>query len=255
MQQREQLILKKLAEAREAQASAMTRFIQTRARAMQAEARLQALRSRLALPQTVSSQPAETPPLPTDAANLPEILPLDAPTLSQPSNAGQASSTEPLPLTSETPALDAEQSINELATTLLDLEQFADLVADLEQTDEPNDDEDTKKQQAIQLPRPFTLPVRLNRDEAEASLLIQAGLVETNEAAETTTSDNDTQAEAQAAAEASPVPDTSTTSSELKAFAHEQPAETSPIPDTSATDITAKIPVIRQPRRKQKESE
>lgn len=248
MQQREQLILKKLAEAREAQASAMTRFIQARARAMQAEARLQALRARFAAPPTVSSQPSETPPLPTDATNLAAILPADAPVLSQPD-------AEPVLLTSETPALDAEQSISELDTTLLDLEQFADLVANLEQTDEPNDEEDTKKQQAIQLPRPFTLPVRLNKDEAETSLLIQAGLAEIAESAETTPSDDNAQTGAQAAAETSPVPDTSVASSELEAFAPEQSPEASPVPDTSATDITAKIPVIRQPRRKRKESE
>lgn len=231
MQQREQLILKKLAEAREAQASAMTRFIQARARAMQAETRLQALRSRFALPQTASSQPVETTPLPTDAANLPDILPSDAQALSQPSNAGQTPSTEPLLLTGETPALDAEQSTSELTTTLPNPEQSAEQAADLEQTGEPNDDEDTKKQQAIQLPRPFTLPVRQKVNEAEALLPIPSTLVGTNQPAESATSDDNAQAGPQVA------------------------AETSPIPDTSATDITAKIPVIRQPRRKQRESE
>ncbi len=71
MQQREQRILKKLAEAREAQASSMTRFIQARARVMQVEARLQALRSSLNMTPATPVQPAEASPQVLAAPTIP----------------------------------------------------------------------------------------------------------------------------------------------------------------------------------------
>lgn len=226
MQQREQLILKKLAEAREGQASAMTRFIQTRARAMQVEARLQALRSRLAIPQTVASQAAGTDLLPTNVAYLPDILPSDTPLraehTSRPASADQAPSAELPLLIPETPALNTEQSISEQATVMLNLEQSASQATISEQAGESNDDEDTKKQRAIQLTRPSAPSTRQNLDEDEMLLSVPSALVGTEQ------------------------PDQ----------VGQQAVEgTSIIPDTSATDITAKIPVIRRERRKQQESE
>jgi hypothetical protein len=123
LQQEEQLILNKLVEAREAQARAMTRFMQARERMVAVETRLHALRSRPATSQTLS-------------ASSPEI--------------GTTSSEG-------TKQLDADAAKDiSLAKTSALLTNEADVLSQAETTtlpnveaDKPASEEDTKKLQAL----------------------------------------------------------------------------------------------------------
>ena len=225
MQQREQRILQKLAEAREAQASAMTRFIQARGRVMQVEARLQALQTRL------KTSP-EANPSQTSTTNIPDTTP-EMETSTQPVNTTDSSGqtdalsasetilpTSSSALSTETPGLEplaertdaereapvqsAEQEVNDLATSTLTPEQSANPEPISELMDEGMDEEETKKRPALRLTRPAE-PAGPDLDEEEMWL--------------------------------------ATFSTRAKAG---QPEHDSEARETGETDITTKIPVVRR---------
>lgn len=213
MQQREQLILKKLAEAREAQASTLTRFIQAHSRVTQVEARLQAVRARL---EAANPPPADAPAVDTDLAVVTEsapAIPWPAPIVS---GSVQISSETPAfsptweSTTPTDPASQEQQIISEAPTTFLK-------PASLPASDEFEDEEDTRKQPAISLarPSPASSTPRPAIDEEETLLLTHAELREAASQRESQKSQAETQAT--------------------------QTAE-------EATDITTKIPVIRRER-------
>lgn len=216
MQQREQLILKKLAEAREVQAGAMTRFIQARARVMQVEARLQTLRARLASPQTSPTQPPDDTVLPAE-------------TLSDAESLFQAEATpSPLPLTEQllhapaTLAPSTEQTISEQETVPLVFEQ--PLFSVMEE-DEPQEEEETQKRPAIQLVSPSTEAAesaRHQREEEETLIIARSALREHAQSEQIASNGSDVSARDQ------------------------QPVEEgSAIQETSGTDITAKMQPVR----------
>lgn len=211
MQQREQLILKKLAEAREAQASTLTRFIQAHSRVKQVEARLQAVRARL---EAANPPPADVPAVDTDLAAVSEsapAIPWPAPIVAgsvQISGETPAFSPAWESTTPTDPAPQEQQTINEAPTMFPEPASSPD-------EDELEDEEDTRKQPAISLARPSPAPstTRPAIDEEETLLLTHAELREAASQRES----QESQAETQAT----------------------QSAE-------EATDITTKIPVIRR---------
>lgn len=131
MQQQEQPILKRLAEAREAQARAMTRFMQARERMVAVDVRLQALHARLATSQTPSPQLPETGMAPPDAANV-----------------SNTSAAEDISL-AKTSALSSNDADD------ISIAETAALPGDEtdEPAHEPTSEEDTKKLRALRLAR------------------------------------------------------------------------------------------------------
>ncbi len=223
MQQREQLILKKLAEAREAQAHTLTRFIQARTRVMEVEARLQAIRAHLAASHPVPAEPDVVAPG-ANADPAPPSVPVTPPVLPTPVASGsrELSGDPPVPhpMRETDPPADQEseekQTISETPTTLLDPDSSLSL-------DDFEDEEDTKKRPAISLARPAS-PASSTRpalDEEETLILTHA---EMRAASESERENQGTQADAQTDAGSS-----------------------------EATDITARIPVIRQEGRPSQE--
>ncbi len=139
-----------LEEARKAQTSTMTRFIQARARVMQVEARLQAMRAQLA------AQAAE-----------------------QESAAG--ASTTP-----GNSSLSEETTLAELAR-VLNLELPIDEVTPLTppRLEESEEDEDTKKRPVIQFLQPpvsTPTPAQQNPEEEETLLVSMSALLEARQA-------------------------------------------------------------------------
>lgn len=156
MQQREQPILKKLAEARKAQASAMTRFRQAHARLAQVEARLQAIRARLA----ASTQP----PTPGDTSAHPAPMLF---TSSTPQTTGTTPASPPEQVTL--------RIISDIPTARLTPTRPDPPL----QTGESEDEEETKKQPAIFLTRRSTQsmpPVQRHIDEEGTLILPHADL-------------------------------------------------------------------------------
>lgn len=225
MQQREQLILKKLAEAREAQASAMTRFIQARGRVMQVEARLRSAQA--------YATPAPTPrENSAPAASLDENTPIIAPMLTLPGKsmpATPAPALDPVQMqvAPELSALIDESGLDALARVLSTEPAPEQNDQDIPAVVPPEPaqhgvEEDTKKQPAITLPTPPAPPVQ-QAEEEETLLVSMSALIEARQARE------------------------------AAASAARQKSE-APVEDTSATDITTKIPVIRRERGKPQET-
>jgi hypothetical protein len=229
LQQREQRILKKLTEAREAQASSMTRFIQARARVMQVEARLQALRSHLNITPAAPVQPAEASPKITAAPTIPEAQkPASAPATEITSQRGapsQISASEtaaPAPIAM--PPASATQPSTPLVkptrTQFRQPTQFAEVEQEtpLPAFDDPpaptsEDDEETKKMPSL---RPVqSVPESRQAQDEEETLNIALSALTRREQSEQATTDE----------------------------------ARSP----GATDITAKIPVIRREHGKPQE--
>ncbi|HEX7734475.1 MAG TPA: hypothetical protein VF458_06425 [Ktedonobacteraceae bacterium] len=235
MQQREQLILKKLAEAREAQASAMTRFIQARARVMQVEARLRAVQARASQQQTTSPASSITPTQAAESA--PALGAEDAhvvmpaftlPSRSIPETPIPALDPAEVPLTPDLSALIDEGGLDALAHVLTGEPAPDQAVQDIptvlltEQT-RPNEGEETKKQPTVPLLSP---PVQQSVEEEETLLVSMSVLIAAREAREAAAQEK----------------------------AAEQNAEVTSEDEASGTDITTKIPVIRRERREPRES-
>ncbi len=184
MQQREQRILKKLAEAREAQASAMSRFIQARARVMRVETHLQTLREQPATPTSWPEQPEESMPAasPSTTQGL-EALP------------GVGSSEPPAEechapnAIASTPSLAAESlppfSLDQPGTPPFNAPERGEQALETEgalssvQAEMPEaweDEEDTKKVPSFRPPR-SPAPARQNADEEETLIVTRAELL------------------------------------------------------------------------------
>jgi hypothetical protein len=230
LQQREQRILKKLAEAREAQASSMTRFIQARARVMQVETRLQTLRSSLNITPAVPVQPAEISPqvaaAPTIAdAQKPAIAPSTEIT-SQPGVPAQAADLPTRGTAASAPG--ATPSSTAQAPTPLARStrpqfrqptQFAEQEMPLPAFDDAplqvnEDEEETKKMPSLRSVQPVSAPKQA-QDEEETLIVALSALTRREQS--------------------------------------EQPAATDEARETGATDITTKIPVIRREHGKPQE--
>jgi hypothetical protein len=231
LQQREQRILKKLAEAREAQASSMTRFIQARARVMQVETRLQTLRSSLNITPAAPVQPAEsspqTPAAPTIAdARKPASTPVTEIT-SQPGAPAQAadlptretaastpvatpSSTAQAPKPLTRPARPQFRQPAQFAEQETPLPAFDDAPL---QVSEDEDEDETKKMPSLRSVQPVSATKQAQDDDE--TLIIALSALTRRE-----------QSEQSAADEAR---------------------------ETGATDITTKIPVIRREHGKPQE--
>lgn len=187
MQQREQRILKKLAEAREAQANAMSRFIQARARVMEVETRLQALHARLAIPSTAPDQPAENTQPPAElVANIQKPDATPAAQVIIPSVNAFPTPTEvarPLTSTSPTTTSLAEQARASLpqppqatGSAVTDAEIPTSAPLEAMPTLADDDDDETQKVPAFRPTRP-TSPVQHNPDEEETLIVTRSELV------------------------------------------------------------------------------
>jgi len=230
LQQREQRILKKLAEAREAQASSMTRFIQARARVMQVETRLQTLRSSLNITPAAPVQPVEISPqvaaAPTIAdAQKPAIAPATEIT-SQPGTSAQAadlparetaasapgaapSSTVQAPIPLARPARPQFRQPAQFAEQETPLPAFDDAPLQVNE-----DEEETKKMPSLRSVQPVSATKQAQDDEEETLIVALSALTRRGQ-------------------------------SEQSATDEER--------ETGATDITTKIPVIRREHGKPQE--
>jgi hypothetical protein len=207
---------KKLTEAREAQASAMSRFIQARARVMEVEARLQAMHTRLAITHMLPDQPSE----PTDPASNPAISKADISPAAQvmipPVNSSNVSAQTTDPLTNPAPTVEAptplfakqfripgaiaEQAANDLEASTHALDHATPVHID-------EDEEETKKMPALRPMRSASSPQQNPGAEEMANATLSA-LPQSEQSNQTSASDETREA--------------------------------------GTTDITAKIPIIRQ---------
>src|SRR5258707_1204564 len=219
----------------------MTRFIHARARLMQVKARLPALRTRLSASLTEqTSASAASPATPQDAPALaPELsVLLDESGLAAlaraldvaPQSDAATQDALDLPPALETaldvltviqPAPDAPDlpSTPETAPDAIPPDQDAPDV--IPETEESEDEEETKKQPAIQFPRPPALPAQQTPEEEETLLVSMSELLKAREAR-------------QAAA-----------GNQNKAVSASRPgAETTP-GQAEVTDVTTKISILR----------
>jgi hypothetical protein len=261
LQQREQFILKKLAEAREAQASAMKRFTLARARVMEVEARLRAVQARSAAtlarweevtPMSVAasfgSESVPDTPAPTLLNEVLSEMPISMYDLTQ------------VPLTPEASALIDEAGLGALARALAgefapdQAKQDIPAVLPAESADSTDDEEATAQlvvqppTQTDQLPELEGEPAGSTDDEEAIAQPAVQPPTQTDqlpelEEEETLLTSMSVLIEARRARKA--------TAREQEA---RQGAEIPPAGEESATDdITTKIPVIRQERLKPQE--
>jgi hypothetical protein len=250
LQQREQFILNKLTEAREAQASAMTRFIHARARLMQVEAHLPALRASISASLTeqtsvsaaslTNSQDAPalapelsvlldesglaalaraldvapesdsvTPDMPDtlvvipsapDVPGLPPTLETAPDTLAvippDPDVPGLPPALETAPdvlamIPPDPDVPDLPPTLETAPDTLVVIPSAPDVPVVIPETEESEDEEETKKQPAIQLPRPPAQLAQPTPEEEETLLVSMSELLKAREARQAAAGDQD----------------------------------------------------------------
>ena len=224
-------MLKKLAEAREAQASAMSRFIQARARVMQVEARLQSLRARLDLASTTPDQSLESILQATDATTIPDIQKPDAtpaaqviiPLVNLPSVPASSATDR------QAPAL-VEQS----RSSILKLSHFAEQATSALEESSPAPDDIALKQidEDEEKAKDDTTQVQIDEDEEETKKM--PSLRPSRSASSTQKNPGEEEALI------------TTLSTLTKSEQSDEAVNGNQTRETSASDSTAKIPVIRQ---------
>ena len=222
MQQREQRILQKLAEAREAQANAMSRIIQARARLMQVETRLQALHTHLAPALRVAEQPLASTPLAEVANN---------PALSEPDGAAKRMVIPPV----NTPPISAKTTDPFIsASSLIDMQTplLAEQTRPPDAKSSPTTEQSSLKPAAPMPAMDEQTAMLLDEDEEETQKMPSLRLVRSISAAQ----QNSGAEEKQLTARSTPPPSEQTA----------QNAGDRKTREAGASDVPAKTPVTRQ---------